>query len=148
MFPDARLDSFGARRSSSAFPERAWMMTLANWMVLVAALLPFPTVLIAKAGAGFDNTAPRAYLDGLTGYRQRADWAHRNHFETFPAFAAAVILAQMAGASQGRIDTLAVAFILLRVAYTGAYLANTGGLRSALYGLSMGCVIWLFVLPF
>lgn len=122
-------------------------MTLANWMVLLAALLPFPTVMIAKAGAGFDNTSPRAYLEHQTGYRQRADWAHRNHFEVFPAFAAAVILAQMAGASQGRIDTLAVAFILLRLAYTGAYLANVSSLRSALFALSMGCVIWLFVLP-
>ncbi|MFC7553984.1 MAPEG family protein [Pseudoroseomonas wenyumeiae] len=123
-------------------------MTLANWMILAAALLPYLAAVIAKAGAaGFDNSAPRAWLEQQGGYRQRADWAQRNHFEAFPPFAAAVILAQMAGAPQGRIDLLALAFVLLRLAYTGAYLANLATLRSLLFGLGIGCVVWLFLLP-
>ncbi|EHL96628.1 hypothetical protein HMPREF9946_04664 [Acetobacteraceae bacterium AT-5844] len=122
-------------------------MTLANWMILAAAVLPFATVFVAKAGHGFDNSAPRAWLERQSGLRQRADWAHRNHFEAFAPFAAAVILAQMAAAPQGRIDTLAIAFILLRLAYTGAYLANLATLRSVLFLLGFGCVVWLFLLP-
>jgi uncharacterized MAPEG superfamily protein len=123
-------------------------MTLANWMVLAAALLPYLATVIAKAGAaGFDNSAPRAWIEKQGGYRQRADWAQRNHFEAFPAFAAAVILAQLADAPQGRIDLLAVAFVLVRLAYTAAYLANIPALRSLCFILGFGCVAWLFLLP-
>lgn len=123
-------------------------MTLANWMVLAAALLPYLATIIAKAGAkGFDNSAPRRWLEQQSGYRQRANWAQRNHFEAFPAFAAAVILAQVAGAPQGRVDALAVAFVLLRLGYTGAYLAGLATLRSLLFALGMACVVWLFLLP-
>ena len=123
-------------------------MTLAVWMVLAAALLPYACAIIAKAGdPGFDNAAPRAWLDRQGGYRQRADWAQRNHFEAFAPFAAGVILAQVAGAPQGRIDALAVAFLVLRLGYTGAYLGNVGWLRSLLFALGLGCVVWLFILP-
>ena len=122
-------------------------MTLAHWMILVAALLPYLCTAVAKAGApGFDNASPRDWQARLTGWRQRADWAQRNHFEAFPAFAAAVILAEMAGAAPGRVNALAVAFVLLRLAYTGAYLANRPALRSLCFALGFACVIWLFAL--
>jgi uncharacterized MAPEG superfamily protein len=123
-------------------------MTLATWTILATAFLPYACAILAKAGAsGFDNAAPRAWLEQQGGYRQRADWAQRNHFEAFAPFAAAVILAQMAGAPQGRIDALAVAFLLLRLAYTAAYLANRPTLRSACFALGFVCVVWLFLLP-
>jgi uncharacterized MAPEG superfamily protein len=123
-------------------------MTLANWMILAAALLPYLAAVIAKAGApGFNNNSPRLWLAQQGGYRQRADWAQRNHFEAFPPFAAAVILAQMAGAPQGRVDLLALAFVLLRLAYTGAYLADLATPRTLLFLAGMACVVWLFLLP-
>jgi uncharacterized MAPEG superfamily protein len=123
-------------------------MTLANGMILAAALLPYLAAVIAKAGAqGFNNNSPRLWLAQQGGYRQRADWAQRNHFEAFAPFAAAVILAQMAGAPQGRVDLLALAFVLLRLTYTGAYLADLATLRTLLFLGGMGCVVWLFLLP-
>jgi uncharacterized MAPEG superfamily protein len=123
-------------------------MTLASWMVLAAAMLPYVATVIAKAGApDFNNSAPRAWIERQGGFRRRADWAQRNHFEAFPAFAAAVILAQVAGAPQGRIDALAVAFVLLRLLYTGAYLADLATLRTLFFALGMACVVWLFLLP-
>ena len=82
-------------------------MTFANWMVLAAVLLPYLTVVLAKWTRGIDNHAPRRSMEALTGWRRRADWAHRNHFEAFPAFAAAVIIAELAHGPQHRIDTLA-----------------------------------------
>ena len=122
-------------------------MTVAVWMVLAAAMLPYACAIIAKSGdPGFDNAAPRAWLERQSGYRQRADWAQRNHFEAFAPFAAAVILAQVADAPQGRIDALAVAFLVLRLGYTGAYLGNVGWLRSLLFALGLACVLWLFAL--
>jgi uncharacterized MAPEG superfamily protein len=120
-------------------------MTFAYWMLLAAALLPYFTVGLAKSG-GFDNRAPRPGLDSLTGWRRRADWAHRNHFEAFPAFAAAVIVAELAHASQGRIDLLAGVFVVLRLIYTALYLADQATLRSIVWSLGIVAVIWLFVL--
>jgi hypothetical protein len=83
-------------------------MSFALWMVLAAILLPYLTVMPAKVTSRVDNHAPRRDMERLTGWQQRLDWAHRNHFETFPAFAAAVIIAQMRGAPQGWADLLAV----------------------------------------
>jgi uncharacterized MAPEG superfamily protein len=121
-------------------------MKFAYWMILAAALLPYLTVVLAKAQGGIDNRAPRRGLDGLTGWRQRADWAHRNHFEAFPAFAAAVIVAELARMPQGRIDLLAGAFVLLRIVYTGLYLAGRATLRTVVWALGLICVLGLFVL--
>ena len=119
-------------------------MTFAFWMVLAAVLLPYLTVMPAKRSAKIDNHAPRLGMERMGGWQQRLDWAHRNHFETFPAFAAAVVIAQTAAAPQGPVDLLAGLFILLRIAYTGAYAADLPSLRSAIWTLGFLCVLGLF----
>jgi len=119
-------------------------MTFALWMVLAAILLPYLAVMPAKVTSRIDNHAPRRDMERLTGWQQRLDWAHRNHFETFPAFAAAVIIAQMAGAPQDRVDLLAGLFVLARLAYTGAYAADLPSLRSTIFTLGFLCVLGLF----
>jgi uncharacterized MAPEG superfamily protein len=120
-------------------------MLFAYWMVLAAGLLPYATVVWAKTGPGFDNAAPRPFLDKQTGLKARADWAHRNHFEAFGPFAAAVIIAGISGASHDWLNGLAGAFIVLRILYTIAYLTDRATLRSILFMLGMVCVIGLFV---
>jgi uncharacterized MAPEG superfamily protein len=119
-------------------------MNFAYWMVLAAAFLPYATVVLAKAGGGIDNHAPRRDLAQLTGWRQRADWAHRNHFEAFAPFAAAVIIAELAHVAQSRIDLAAGCFIALRIAYTALYLADRAALRSLAWSLGFICVLALF----
>lgn len=122
-------------------------MTLALWCVLIAALLPFPFTLAAKVSKRFDNARPREYLDALTGWRRRAHAVQLNSFEAFPAFAAAVIIAQMLHtAPQGRIDGLAVAFVVLRILFGLCYLADQATLRSLAWFAGVGCVIALFVI--
>src|SRR5208282_2798210 len=121
-------------------------MTFAYWMILVAALLPYFTVFAAKNGARIDNRAPRASLEKLKGWRRRADWAHRNHFEAFAPFALAVIVAELAHAPQNRIDLLAGAFILLRLVYTALYIGDKAGARSIVFVLGFVCVVALFVI--
>jgi len=118
-------------------------MRFAFWMVLVAGVLPYVTTGLAKSG-GFDNRAPRDWVNSLSGWRRRADWAHRNHFEAFPLFAAAVLIATIAGAAPARIDWLAGAYVLFRVGYTGAYIADRPTLRSALWFGAVACVVGLF----
>jgi uncharacterized MAPEG superfamily protein len=120
-------------------------MGFAVWMIVAAAFLPYAAVVLAKSG-GIDNHAPRRTLAQLTGWRQRADWAHRNHFEAFAPFAAAVIVAELAQVPQSRIDWLAAAFVALRIVYTGFYLADLATLRSITWSLGLIAVLALFVL--
>ncbi len=120
-------------------------MTLAYWMVLACAMLPYLTVAVAKYRPDYDNAAPRAQLEQGTGVRQRAYWAHLNGFEAFPPFAAAVIIAHLAGAAQSTVDLLAVAFVVLRVVYVGLYLADLPAARSLVWTAGLAAVIGLFV---
>jgi uncharacterized MAPEG superfamily protein len=120
------------------------MMNIAYWCVLAAGVLPLLTVAMAKARGGCDNSDPRSWLERQSGFRKRADFAHRNHFEAFPFFAAAVIIAQQMHAPQARIDVLAVGFIAARVAFTLLYLADLATLRSVAWAAGYACVIGLF----
>jgi uncharacterized MAPEG superfamily protein len=120
-------------------------MTFAYWMIVVAMFLPYAAVVLAKSG-GVDNHAPRATLATLTGWRQRADWAHRNHFEAFAPFAVAVIIAELAQVPQTKIDIAAGIFIVLRVVYTGLYIADLATLRTIAWSLAFVCVLALFVM--
>jgi uncharacterized MAPEG superfamily protein len=118
-------------------------MTFAYGMIVVAMFLPYAAVVLAKSG-GVDNHAPRATFAALTGWRQRADWAHRNHFEAFAPFAAAVIVAELAHVAQAKIDIAAGAFIALRIVYTGLYIADLATLRTIAWSLGFICVLALF----
>jgi len=120
-------------------------MTFAYWMIVVAMFLPYAAVVLAKSG-GVDNHAPRATLAALAGWRQRAHWAHRNHFEAFAPFAAAVIIAELAQVPQTKIDIVAGTFILLRIVYTALYIADLATLRSIAWSLAFICVLALFVM--
>jgi uncharacterized MAPEG superfamily protein len=120
-------------------------VTLAYWMVLVCGMLPYLTVAVAKYRSDYDNSAPRTQLAAAEGARLRAWWAHLNHFEAFPPFAAGVIIAHLAGVAQARIDALAVAFVMLRLVYTGLYIADRPSARSAVWIAAFGCMVGLFV---
>lgn len=119
-------------------------MTVAFWCILVAGLLPYAATLTAKVGAPYDNRDPRGWLARQTGWRARANAAQHNGFEAFPFFAAGVIVAQLAGAGQSTVDTLAVVFVVARVAHFVAYVADLAALRSLLWLVGLGSVVGLF----
>ncbi|MDZ4813939.1 MAG: MAPEG family protein [Pseudomonadota bacterium] len=120
-------------------------MTIAYWCVLIAAFLPFVFTGVAKfSGKGFNNRTPRAFQDRLDGFRQRAHWAHLNSFEAFPPFAAAVIIAHQLQYAQGRIDQLAIAFIVLRLIYGALYIADQASLRSVVWLGAVVCWVAMF----
>jgi uncharacterized MAPEG superfamily protein len=121
-------------------------MQFAVWMVFLAATLPYLAVGLAKSTMRYDNAAPRLYLSKLQGWRARADWAQRNHFEAFPPFAAGVILAEIAHAPQPSINHAAAAFVLIRLFYTAVYLAGFATLRTLVFAAGVYCVIRLFEL--
>jgi uncharacterized MAPEG superfamily protein len=121
-------------------------MTIAFWCVLVAGFLPYFGTLTAKIGGErFDNSNPRDWLDAQSGFRKRANSAQHNSFEAFPFFAAAVIIAHVAGAPQGRIDLFAVVFILARLFYIAFYVADMATLRSLAWFVGLGSVVALFL---
>ena len=120
-------------------------MPIAYWCILLAGMLPVLTVAVSKAGRrDYDNAEPRAWLERQQGVRRRADYAHRNHFEAFPFFAAAVLVAEQMHASSLWINLLAVMFIIARLAYTALYLSNKPTPRSLAWVVGYVCVLALF----
>ena len=119
-------------------------MYFAYWMVLAAAFLPYACAAYAKAGSR-DNHTPRLYAESLSGGRRRADWAQRNHFEVFPIFAAAVIIASIAGTAHETVNLLAGIYVAARILYTFAYITDRATLRSILFITGSLCIAGLFV---
>lgn len=122
-------------------------MTTAYWCVLFSAYLPILWTAIAKGSTfnGAANHAPRAFLNQLKGWRQRAHWAQLNGFEAFPPFAAAVIIAHLQHESQDRVDTFALAFVGLRILHGIFYVTDLAALRSLVWFSSVACVVAIFV---
>jgi len=121
-------------------------LTVAHVCVLVAALLPIVCAGIAKAGfKGFDNRNPRDWLARQEGFRRRANAAQANSWEALPIFAAGVLTAIQTGAAQGRVDGLALTFIVARLLYVLSYVADWAALRTLVWSLGMGCSIALFL---
>lgn len=121
-------------------------MTLAYWCVLIAALLPYFTVAVAKSNKGFDNRHPRAWLSRLEGLPARAHAAHLNGFEAFPFFAAVVIIAHQLNAHQGWLNSLAALFIVARIGYVACYLMDLATLRTLAWTAGFGLNVAIFLL--
>ncbi len=120
-------------------------MTIAFWCVLVAAVLPYAFAMGAKWSRRYDNSTPRRSLEQNEGWRLRAHWAHLNSFEAFAPFAAAVIICHIVRGPNATADTLAMAFIALRLVYGAFYITDKPSARSLTWLASLGCVIGLFV---
>src|ERR1700692_3489739 len=99
-------------------------MTIAEWCVFGAVMLYLLTIAPFKAVGfrRFDNSKPRdpAFYDDPL--RARALGAHINGIETFPFFAAAVLLAEFRGSPQNLVNELAGVFLIQRIAYVLTYL--------------------------
>ncbi len=123
-------------------------MTIAYLCLLVAALLPYVWIGIAKAGAPrYDNRDPRAWLEKQESPRvRRATAAQHNAFEAFAPFAAGVLMAQFVGVDPARINGLALAFVGLRVLHGLLYVGNRHSLRSVVWLGALACVVALMVL--
>jgi uncharacterized MAPEG superfamily protein len=114
--------------------------------LMIAGGLPFLMTLVAKAGrlTREDNHHIRVWQGQLTGWRQRAHWAHQNAFETFPLFAAGAIVAHLAAPASLPGIALTWAFPALRVVYSVAYVTDQAQLRSGVWLVSLGVLLALF----
>lgn len=120
-------------------------MTVALWCLLVAAVLPLASAAVAKAGfKNFDNHHPREWLSRQQGLRARANAAQQNSWEALAVFTAAVAAAHISDAPQDTVDALAVAFIAVRIVYTGLYIADRPTLRSVTWLVGFALCVALF----
>jgi uncharacterized MAPEG superfamily protein len=124
-------------------------MTIAEWCVFGAVILYLSTIAPFKAIGfrRFDNSKPRDPAFFEDPLRARALGAHLNGIETFPFFAAAVLLAEFRAAPQHLINELAVLFLIVRIAYVLTYLGNRPTLRSILWNVGFAINVGIFFLP-
>jgi uncharacterized MAPEG superfamily protein len=124
-------------------------MSVADWSILGAVLIYLLTLAPAKAFGHreFRNSAPRDpafYEDPL---RARLLGAHNNGIETFPFFAAAILLAELKHGAQPVVDGLAAGFILVRLAFVLAYVGDRPTVRTLLWNLGFGLNVLIFISP-
>lgn len=120
---------------------------IAIYAMIVACLIPIILAATAKILGGFttkDNADPRTFLANTKGAAQRANAAQANSFEILPLFIASVLTAMFFVVPQFVINKLAMLFILFRVLYAIAYIANVPSLRTSLWLLSAACPMLLF----
>lgn len=127
-------------------------MTLAQYCLLAACLLPVACAALAKSkgfgkrrrDGGFDNHRPREWLARQEGWQARANAAQANGWEALPIFLAGLFVAQQHQAAQATVDVLALGFIAARLAYVGLYLADQASLRSLLWLAGLAASVALF----
>jgi len=124
-------------------------MTVAEWCVFGAVLLYLLTIAPFKVTGPrrFDNSKPRDPAFFSDPLRARALGAHLNGIETFPFFAAAVLLAEFRLGPLRLIDELAVLFLIVRIAYVFTYLGNRPTLRTILWNIGFAINVAIFFLP-
>jgi uncharacterized MAPEG superfamily protein len=124
-------------------------VTIADLCLLAAVVLTIAAIAPAKLDGGkqFDNANPRDPAFYTPGLRARSQGAHQNCLEALPFFAAAVLLAEMHGASQGIVNALALAFLLARIIYVVLYIRNHPTARSVTWSVAFALNVALFLTP-
>jgi uncharacterized MAPEG superfamily protein len=126
-------------------------MTTPFWCLLVAVLIPY--VLAGVGGylktqqfGSLDNEHPRdqaAQLEAGSAGR-RAVAAQQNAWEALAVFTAAVVVAHLAGASEGSAATAAIVFVVARIAHASCYVAGLATARSLSFLVATVSCLWLF----
>ena len=122
-----------------------FVCVLAAFVLIWVARVPV-FVALARADQDFDNELPPRQLAQLEGFGARAVAAHRGLLESFAPFAAAVVIAHLAGADPRRSAVLAVAFVVAQLVYVVAYLGNVDYLRSLVWLVGFLTILGLFAL--
>lgn len=123
-------------------------MFIAYCCILTAACLPYVWAVVAKTSApGYNNKDPRGWIAKQDSYRvKNAYAAHLNAFEAFPAFAAAVLMAQFAQVDPQHIAWLAMAFVACRILHGVFYVTVQQALRSFAWLGGFASVVILMLL--
>jgi len=120
-------------------------------MLLVwAALLTLVQAVIAVQGAMMQVGLPvlagnREGMPEIKGWAGRAARAHRNMLENLVLFAALVLVAALAGKTNGTTLLGAQIFLYARIAYALVYIAGIPWLRTGVWAVSVVGLAMIFV---
>lgn len=116
-------------------------------VAIVLVYVPFLLVAFARVNLGTEALAtPRAIVDKLPAYAQRATWAHQNGFESLMVFAPAALMAYITGVSSTLAVYAGLTYLVARLLYSVFYILNVPLLRSLMFAiatLSSGTLIVL-----
>ncbi len=121
------------------------------YSVFVASILiyvPFLAVGYARFQIGYDRSNPRAMLEKLPPYGQRATWAHQNAFETFMVYGSAALMAYATGVDSALASYAAITFVIARLLYSLFYILDLPWGRSLMFATGQLCTYCLFALSF
>jgi uncharacterized MAPEG superfamily protein len=130
----------------------ALMVSMPGFLLVSVALaavliyLPFFAVGYGRFSVGYDKSAPRAMLEKLPPFAQRATWAHENAFESMILFAPAAIMAYITGQSSPVAFGAVVAYLVARALYPVFYIADVPVLRSLMFAIANVGTFTLYVL--
>lgn len=115
-------------------------MSIALWCLFIAGVLHTvskgPLAMhMAKAPGGYNNNMPREQAASLEGEGKRALAIHLNQIESFPLFAAGVLVAVVSGVTSDVVDYIAIAYVISRLIYMPLYLKDIATLRSLVWGV-------------
>jgi uncharacterized MAPEG superfamily protein len=83
----------------------------------------------------------------VTGWGRRAKAAHENQIESFPLFAAGVLVATLVAKGGASIDLLAGTYVAARLIYIGLYVGDVAPARSLVWGVSYFVSLALLTSP-
>ena len=120
-------------------------MTTALWCLFVTMFLPIVCAGISKAGGErYDNAQPRQWLAKQEGFRARAVAAQQNSWEALLLFAIAVVVAHVILGPTDSVNQMAVGFVVARLAYIFAYVANWAMVRTLVWLVGFLLTISIF----
>lgn len=122
-----------------------FLYCIAGAIVLV--YVPFLVVAYARVNLGTEALAtPRAIVDKLPAYAQRATWAHQNGFESLMIFAPAALMAYITGVNSTLAVFAGLTYLVARLFYAVFYILNVPLLRSLMFAIATLCSGTLIVL--
>ena len=125
-------------------------MTLALWCLFFGGLLHVGSKLplaIEQSKLGYDNNNPRGQQASLEGRGKRALAAHQNQIESFPLFAAGVLVAAVVKVDSELVGYIALAYIVSRIIYIILYLNDLASLRTTVWLIGYTCSMALLASP-
>ena len=126
-------------------------MTTPLWCLLIVAVLPY---ICAGVGARYriqqlgslDAKHPRVQALELRDIAARAYAAQANAWEAVGFFTVAVVINHLAGGDAESSANAAIVYVIARVLHAVFYIANMAPARTAVFAVSLGCIVRLIQL--
>lgn len=127
-------------------------MTTDLLMLVLACLLAFihsaiySTVVLRQLGIPY-SAGPRDENLQPSGMAGRLRRAHVNFLETFPIFAAAVLVAHVTGSADATTALASQVYVIFRALYLPAYVSGIAYVRTAIWFVATGAILVILSAP-